>query len=170
MKYIKRLTLVVFIFFHWNISAQQVIKQVEDITGTDTCCIDTYIGEINYFGKNPQKARFYPYFSCIKNDRILCEIIWVPSKRWRQRSKLTEEQLNEYVFGKKENDFKEYPCYAFLQDYYLNKRPDGYIIYEPKFPVIIEVFKYEDGRWVRLFDKEVSSHKELGALKLEVVR
>lgn len=170
MKFIKPLLLVVFIFFHRNISAQQVIKQVEDMTGTDTCCIDTYIGEIHYFGKNSQKARFYPYYSCIKDDRIKCDILWVPSKRWRKRSKVTEEQLHDYVFGKKEDDFKEYPCYAFLQDYNINKRPDGNIIYEPKFPVVIEVFKYEDGRWVRLFNKEVGSHKELGNLKLGLVR
>jgi hypothetical protein len=168
MRNFRLLILVFFSLIYLSISAQQVIKQVADITGSDTCCVSTYIGEIYYFGKNSKKARFYPHYSCFKGD-ISCEILWVPSKSWKKRSKITEEQFKDYVFGLKESKFENYPCFAFFQKYKLNKLEDG-IIYEPVFPVLIEVCFFENNKWEKLFERQVETNKELGDLQLELVR
>lgn len=168
MKFIHYFILSFFIVLSYHVSGQNLIKQVADITGSDTCCVETYIGEIHYFGKNAKKARLYPQYSCITGN-VGCKILWVPSKRWNKRAKITVDQFNDYVYGIKENGFEDYPCFAFFRKYNVKKFPDG-AIYEPVFPDVIEVYQYKNNNWEKLFDREVESDTELGLLQLELVR
>lgn len=151
-----------------NSYAQEVINQVSDIAGVDTCCIDMHIGEIYYFGKNQKKAQLYPHFSCIIGEDKGCEIIWVPSKSYKKRAKISEKQLKNYVYGNGDSKFSEFPCFAFIQKYNVQKFEDG-IIYGPKFPTTVQVYSYKDCKWIKLFEREVNSNEDLGNLQLQLV-
>ena len=149
---------------------QNINSRLSILSDCDTSLMSTHIGEVYYFGKNMNKAKAYPQLSCMQGERR-CVILWVSSKRYKKRTKLTEAQLDEYVFEMKDNGFEKYPCFAFIIDQNITRSPDSNIaIYELKFPSIIEVYKYDNNDWIKLFDKEIASHKEYGELQLDLIK
>jgi len=151
-------------------NGQKIEKIISIFPDSDTSSFSIGIGEITYFGKNSKKAKYYPSLDHYKSEKRF-EILWVPSKNYKKRLKVTKEELNEFVFEMKDNEFVKYPCFAFIIDQTITKNPDSnYAIYGLKFPSIVKVYKFEGNEWKKLYDKEVKTHIEYGELKLQVIK
>jgi len=152
-----------------KIHGQNINKQLSIISECDTNSLDTHIGEIYYFGKNSKKAQHFPQLSSIRSEKNY-QIIWVPSRNYNRRTKVSKAQLNQYVFEGKDNGFEKFPCYAFIINLKVTRFDnEKSVIYEPKFPSVIEVYKLTNNEWIKLFVEEVKSHTELGELQLRTI-
>jgi hypothetical protein len=166
LKYFK---LIILIFLTSQLFGQKTNEKLSIISGCDTNSINTHIGEITYFGEKMEKAKAFPQLSCnVLGKRYV--VLWVPSKKYKKRSLITEKQLNEYVFQMKNNGFEKYPCFAFSIDQKETQVEWNKVLYELKFPSLIEVFMFKEDKWIKLFEKEVNSHQEYGELQLNVIK
>lgn len=170
MRYFKNLLLAIFLLTAFCSFGQKINTIISIFPDSDTSLFDASFGEITYFGKNSQKAKNYPQLSYYKAEKRY-EILWVSSKNYNKRLKVTKEQLNEFVFGMKDNEFVKFPCFAFIIDQTVTRYTGSkYALYELKFPSIVEVYKFEGNDWKKLYDKEISSDVEFGKLKLQVIK
>jgi hypothetical protein len=170
MSLLKRLLLVTFLLTAFCSFGQKIKNIINIFPDSDTSSFSTSIGEITYFGKDSKKAKNYPSLDHYKSEKRF-EILWVPSRNYKNRLKVTKEELDEFVFESKDNEFAKYPCFAFIIDQTITQFPDSkYAIYGLKFPSIVEVYKFEENEWKKLYDKEVKSDVEFGELKLQVIK
>ncbi len=170
MRHLRHLLLVTFLLTAFFSNGQKIKKIVSIFPDSDTSSFSIGIGEITYFGKNSKKAKYYPSLDHYKSEKRF-EILWVPSKNYKKRLKVTKQDLNEFVFEMKDNEFINYPCFAFIIDQTITRNPDSnYAIYGLKFPSIVKVYKFEGNDWKMLYDKEVKSDIEYGELKLQVIK
>lgn len=166
MKTIRLISILFLIFVCISTSAQDINPDLQIVKSYDT--VETYVGEIYYFGRNMKKAQAFPQASILAKERYL--LLWVPSKRYRKRTKTKEETLNAYVFDSVENDFKDYPCYAFkIKQKVSDPDENGLRVYELVFPSVVDVFELKNGQWEKRFERSVASNEEFGQLQLEMV-
>lgn len=169
MKFLKFLTIFILLFISIKSFGQNINKRLSIISDSDTSLLNAYIGEVYYFGKNIKKAQHFPQLSCIKSEKNY-QILWVPSKNYNKRTKITKSQLNQYVYESKDNGFEKFPCYAFIININVNWYDNGKsVVYEPRFPSIVEVYQLANNEWLKLFEEEVKSHAELGELQLKTI-
>ena len=168
MKLNKVLAISLLLLISSQTFAQPINERLSIISECDTSSIHTHIGEIYYFGRNMEKAKDFPQLIChIDTKRF--KLLWVSSKRYKKRARITDQQLNEYVFEMKNNGFEKYPCYAFTIIEKVEDWGDAKL-YSLDFPSIVEVYKYQNKLWVKLFDKMIESSKDWGELQLNVIK
>jgi len=170
MKLLKQLGLVILLIATFQSFGQNINERLSIISDCDTSKMEIFIGEVYYFGKNMEKAKAYPQLTCRQNGKRY-NLLWVSSKQYKERAKLTKNELRDYVFGMKDNGFEKYPCFAFILEEKVTSFPesDSYIS-ELVFPSTVEVLKYMDSKWVKLFDRQLESHKDFGDLELELIK
>ncbi len=166
MKAIRFFSFLFLIFVSTTASAQDIHPDLQIVKAYDT--VETFIGEIHYFGRNMKKAQAFPKASILARDRYL--LLWVPSKRYRKRAKIEEKSLKAYVFDAVENDFNAYPCYAFkIKQKVSDPYENGVRLYSLVFPSVVEVFELKEGQWKKCLERSVASQEEFGQLQLEMV-
>jgi hypothetical protein len=169
MRILRFLTIFILLFISIKSLGQIINKRLSIISDCDTSFLSTYIGEIYYFGKNIKKAQYFPQLSCIRSEKNY-QILWVPSRNYNKRTKVSKSQLNQYVYESKDNGFEKFSCYAFIINLNVTRYDNGRsVVYEPKFPSVVEVYQLTNNEWIKLFEEEVKSHAELGEVQLKTI-
>ena len=146
MKLLKQLGLVILLITTLKSFGQNINERLSIISDCDTSKMEIYIGEVYYFGKNMEKAKAFPQLSCSHHGKRY-NLLWVSSKQYKKRAKVTENELKDYVFGMKDNGFERYPCFAFiLEEKVTNFSESNSYISELVFPSTVEVFQYKDSK------------------------
>ena len=170
MKQLKQFGYVILLFVSYSSLGQQINERLSIISKCDTSTISIHISDVYYFGENMEKAKAFPQLTCSMSGKRY-NLLWVSSKSYKKRAKVTANDFKEYVFGMKNNGFENYPCFALIVDEKITNYPESNTtISELQFPSMVEIYEYKENSWVKLFEKEIKSFKEYGELELELIK